>query len=183
MLLSDRDIRAAVSRANLTTARPHPHRVYLKKAKPLDGLLRDHPSQRKADDPPLPHQPSGSNRWRYPPRGPSPNFRSWPEKKPTAIMRDEFYLSREWRNSRARYQAIKAARGVCQACGARKSDGAKLVVDHIKPVRHYWHLRFAADNLQVLCEPCNLGKGSWDETDWRYSPDIGRNGPRSVDRT
>ena len=27
--------------------------VYLKKAKPLDGLLRDHPSQRKADDPGL----------------------------------------------------------------------------------------------------------------------------------
>jgi len=25
--------------------------VYLMKAKPLDGLLRDHPSQRKADDP------------------------------------------------------------------------------------------------------------------------------------
>ena len=141
----------------------------LKKAKPLDGLLRDHPSQRKADDPPFPHQPSGSNAGVYPPRGPSPNFRSWPEKKPTAIMRDEFYLSREWRNSRARYQAIKAARGACQACGARKSDGVKLVVDHIKPVRHYWHLRFAADNLQVLCEPCNLGKGSWDQTDWRCS--------------
>ena len=146
----------------------------LKKAKPLDGLLRDHPSQRKADDPPLPHQPSGSNRWRYPkgPRGPSPNFRSWPAKKPTATMRHEFYLSPEWLNSRARYQAIKAARGACQACGARKSDGVKLVVDHIKPVRHYWHLRFAADNLQVLCEPCNLGKGSWDQTDWRCSPDI-----------
>jgi hypothetical protein len=28
----------------------------LKKAKPLDGLQRDHPSQRKADDPPLSHQ-------------------------------------------------------------------------------------------------------------------------------
>lgn len=97
-------------------------------------------------------------------------------------MRHEFYLSPEWLNSRPRYQAIKAARGACQACGARKSDGAKLVVDHIKPVRHYWHLRFAADNLQVLCEPCNLGKGSWDETDWRCSPDIGRKGPRSVDR-
>ena len=88
-------------------------------------------------------------------------------------MRHEFYLSPKWLNSRARYQAIKAARGACQACGARKSDGAKLVVDHIKPVRHYWHLRFAADNLQVLCEPCNLGKGSWDQTDWRCSPDIG----------
>jgi hypothetical protein len=38
------------------TARPHLHRVYLKKAKPLDGLLRDHPSQRKADDPGPLHQ-------------------------------------------------------------------------------------------------------------------------------
>jgi 5-methylcytosine-specific restriction endonuclease McrA len=23
------------------------------------------------------------------------------------------------------------------------------------------------DNLQVLCEPCNLGKSNRDETDWR----------------
>ena len=30
--------------------------MYLKKAKPLDGLLRDHPSQRKANDPWLPHR-------------------------------------------------------------------------------------------------------------------------------
>ena len=30
--------------------------MYPKKAKPLDGLLRDRPSQRKADDPGLPHQ-------------------------------------------------------------------------------------------------------------------------------
>ena len=30
--------------------------VYLKKVKPLDGLLHGHPSQRKADDPGLPHQ-------------------------------------------------------------------------------------------------------------------------------
>jgi hypothetical protein len=130
----------------------------------LDGLLRDHPWQRKADSP---HQPWGSGRW----RGPSPNFRSWPAKKTTATMRHEFYRSPKWLHSRARYQAIKAARGACQACGARKSDGAKLVVDHIKPIRHYWHLRFAPGNLQVLCEPCNLGKGSWDQTDWRL-PDI-----------
>ena len=99
-------------------------------------------------------------------------------------MRHEFYRSREWLYSRARYQAIKAAGGACQACGARRSDGAKLVVDHIKPVRHYWHLRFAADNLQVLCEPCNLGKGSWDQTDWRCAQPVdptGRNAPAGRD--
>ena len=36
--------------------------VYLKKAKPLDGLLRDHPSQRKADDLRLPHQKAHKRR-------------------------------------------------------------------------------------------------------------------------
>ena len=36
--------------------------MYLKKAKPLDGLLRDHPSQRKADDPGLLHQKAHQRR-------------------------------------------------------------------------------------------------------------------------
>lgn len=40
-------------------------------------------------------------------------------------------------------------------------------VDHIKPVRKYWHLRLDFDNLQVLCSTCNKAKGNWDETDFR----------------
>ena len=41
--------------------------MYLKKAKPLDGLLRDHPWQRKADDP-GPHQ-KAHQPWRIPVTG------------------------------------------------------------------------------------------------------------------
>jgi hypothetical protein len=49
----------------------------LKKARPLDELLRNHPSQRKADDPAFPRQPSGSS-----------------GEKPTATMLHEYYLFR-----------------------------------------------------------------------------------------
>jgi len=80
--------------------------------------------------------------------------------------RKDFYSSAQWRNSRGRYEALKRAGGRCEACGA-SGKGVKLCVDHIKPVRKYWELRFAEENMQVLCDGCNLGKGSWDETDWR----------------
>jgi 5-methylcytosine-specific restriction endonuclease McrA len=79
--------------------------------------------------------------------------------------RKAFYASRAWRS--ARYEALKAANGRCQACGDSPADGARLCVDHVKPVRHYWHLRLEPSNLQVLCSNCNLAKASSDETDWR----------------
>lgn len=81
---------------------------------------------------------------------------------------DAFYASWEW--SRLRYRAILKAGRSCMCCGASASNGAKIVVDHIKPIRRFWHLRLDPDNLQVLCEPCNMGKGSWDETDFRSEP-------------
>lgn len=43
----------------------------------------------------------------------------------------------------------------------------RIVVDHIKPISKHWHLRLDPDNLQVLCNDCNKGKGAWDETDYR----------------
>ena len=47
----------------------------------------------------------------------------------------------------------------------------RLVTDHIKPVRFYWHLRYDPDNHQVLCDGCNKAKGSFDMTDYRgYRP-------------
>jgi 5-methylcytosine-specific restriction endonuclease McrA len=42
-----------------------------------------------------------------------------------------------------------------------------VVVDHIRPIRHHWELRLDINNLQLLCDDCNKGKGSTDETDWR----------------
>jgi 5-methylcytosine-specific restriction endonuclease McrA len=70
----------------------------------------------------------------------------------------------------ARYKAIKRFKKPgwrCGACNRKQDEGAVICIDHIKPVRRYWHLRLEQSNLQPLCRPCNWGKGSWDETDWR----------------
>lgn len=75
-----------------------------------------------------------------------------------------FYASWEWK--RLSYD-VKLERGrKCECCGARAPD-VRIQTDHVKPVRYYWHLRFERANLQVLCEDCNMGKGSRDETDFR----------------
>ena len=76
-----------------------------------------------------------------------------------------FYKSDSWR--RLRYEALLKNDGKCCVCGASKKTGAVLHVDHIKPRYKYPDLELCLDNLQVLCEACNMGKGGWDETDWR----------------
>lgn len=76
-----------------------------------------------------------------------------------------FYATVEWR--RLRYQAFVRYGNACQCCGMGASQGIPLHVDHIRPRSKYPQLEFDLSNLQVLCEDCNLGKGAWDETDWR----------------
>lgn len=44
----------------------------------------------------------------------------------------------------------------CQICGITAKDGAKLHVDHIIPIAKGG--KTVPDNLQTLCERCNLGK-------------------------
>lgn len=48
----------------------------------------------------------------------------------------------------------------CQLCGATPQDGARLHVDHVKP----WSKggETVIENLQILCEPCNIGKSDID---------------------
>jgi len=46
----------------------------------------------------------------------------------------------------------------CQMCGASRVDGAKLHVDHIRPVSRDGLTE--ESNLQTLCEACNLGKSN-----------------------
>jgi hypothetical protein len=75
-----------------------------------------------------------------------------------------FYKSWEWK--RLRYEFLKNSDRRCQCCGATPEDGVRLVVDHVKPIRRFWHLRLDITNLQVLCNDCNMGKGSHDETLW-----------------
>jgi 5-methylcytosine-specific restriction endonuclease McrA len=85
--------------------------------------------------------------------------------KSTRIPDDEFFPSREWQT--LRYQALVKHGGKCQCCGAGREDGKKLHVDHVKPRSKFPELQLELSNLQVLCEDCNLGKGAWDQTDWR----------------
>lgn len=77
----------------------------------------------------------------------------------------DFYESWEWK--RVRYEILKEHGAKCMLCGATKEDGAKICVDHVKPRARYPHLELEKSNLQVLCNDCNMGKGRWDETDWR----------------
>jgi 5-methylcytosine-specific restriction endonuclease McrA len=77
-----------------------------------------------------------------------------------------FYKSAGWR--KLRYKTLLRYGPQCMCCGSKKGP---FNVDHIKPVKKYWHLRFDPNNTQVLCELCNLGKGSWDETDFRVKTD------------
>lgn len=77
--------------------------------------------------------------------------------------RPDFYTTQEWRE--LRYQALKKYGAKCQCCG-RKPPQVILHVDHINPKSGYPELCLTLDNLQILCEDCNLGKGV-DHTDWR----------------
>lgn len=78
---------------------------------------------------------------------------------------DAFYDSWEWK--RARYEALKMHGAKCMLCGATADDGARICVDHIKPRAIYPELQLDIANLQILCNDCNMGKGRWDQTDWR----------------
>lgn len=81
--------------------------------------------------------------------------------------KDAFYASWEWRT--VRMVVLKKYGHRCQSCGAKPLAGneVRLTVDHIKPLSKHWELRLDPDNLQVLCDECNMGKGAWDETDYR----------------
>lgn len=84
----------------------------------------------------------------------------------TASIKDasEFYQTKEWKTIRSH---ILSKYGMKCMCCDRKYPDVHINVDHIKPVRKYWHLRLNLDNLQILCAPCNKAKGNWDETDFR----------------
>lgn len=86
------------------------------------------------------------------------------ERHPDYEAGDTFYKSQAWRS--LRYLALRNSKG-CNCCGATTADGVALHVDHIIPRYKAPHLQLNIDNLQVLCEDCNIGKGAWDDTDWR----------------
>jgi len=73
------------------------------------------------------------------------------------ISAKQFYKSYDWR--RARLMAIEKSNKKCGYCGASAKNGAVLHVDHIMPRSRFPELSLQTDNLQVLCEDCNMGKG------------------------
>jgi len=90
------------------------------------------------------------------------------ERKAARNKSQAFYDSDAWK--RLRYQALKLHGARCQCCGATRSDNVQIHVDHIKPRSKYPELELELSNLQILCEPCNIGKSALDETDWRDQP-------------
>lgn len=80
-------------------------------------------------------------------------------------LSDTFLRSYEW--LKVRMAVLKRDGARCRCCGATPRNGRVMNVDHIKPRKIYPELALNADNLQVLCDLCNQGKGNWDMTDWR----------------
>jgi hypothetical protein len=79
---------------------------------------------------------------------------------------DRFYNSQAWKE--VRYFVLKRDGRRCVCCGATPEDLVKMHVDHIKPRSIRPDLEVDPNNLQVLCEDCNVGKSNKDDTDWRF---------------
>lgn len=74
----------------------------------------------------------------------------------------DFFTSRSWRE--LRYRVLKTYGHKCMLCQTTKGV---MHVDHIKPRSKFPELELTFENLQVLCEACNIGKSNKDETDFR----------------
>ena len=67
----------------------------------------------------------------------------------------DFYTSTAWRA--LRYKVLSTQEHKCTKCfRTPEKHGIALHVDHIKPRSKYPQLEY--DNLQILCDDCNLGK-------------------------
>ncbi len=104
---------------------------------------------------------------RMSPRPPQKAPRPATPVSPVSPATPDFLMTYEWR--RVRMIALKRDGAKCRCCGATPADGVRMNVDHIKPRRIFPQLALDPNNLQVLCEDCNHGKGNWDMTDWRES--------------
>ncbi len=112
----------------------------------------------KTDIPPVKIKPSKKNKNR--------GKKKAKRQKVARYDNDYFYSSREWRELRVR--VIEKYESKCMMCGRSPKDhGIVIHCDHIKPRSKYPNLSLTFDNLQLLCEDCNLGKSNKYDTDWR----------------
>lgn len=85
------------------------------------------------------------------------------QSKPRKKKKD-FFSDKKWRN--LRYKALNKYGRRCACCGRMPPD-IVLHVDHIKPRSLFPELELDIENLQILCEDCNLGKSNKDCNDYR----------------
>lgn len=77
----------------------------------------------------------------------------------------KFYNSPEWRG--LRYLVLEKYGNECMCCGSGPKNGKVIHVDHIRPRSLYPEFALDFNNLQILCEDCNIGKSNKFEKDWR----------------
>lgn len=87
-------------------------------------------------------------------------------------LADSFYRSYKWR--RLRVDVLEANRErygmlACECCGMMEAGA--FHVDHIYPRSTHPELALDPANLQVLCDDCNIGKGTAYTTNWRGGED------------
>lgn len=78
---------------------------------------------------------------------------------------DKFYATPEW--SRLRYSVLVDRGNSCECCGRSPKNGVVIHVDHVKPRSIFPEYALSKENLQVLCDQCNIAKSNTDQTDWR----------------
>ncbi|MFD2207189.1 HNH endonuclease [Kiloniella antarctica] len=89
------------------------------------------------------------------------------EAKKTREEMKAFYASWDWK--KLRYSVILEYGNKCMLCGSGPEHD-RIVVDHIKPISKFPDLALEKDNLQVLCDTCNMGKSNIHFDDHRPSP-------------
>jgi len=106
-----------------------------------------------------------SSKPRKPPkvRAKAPRVRSVKSAKARSFDEfNAFYQTKEWRQ--LRFKALLKYGRACMCC---RATDAIMHVDHIKPRSKFPELELCLDNLQILCEDCNMGKGGWSDADFR----------------
>ena len=68
---------------------------------------------------------------------------------------NNFYNTKEWKQ--LRFRVLIHYQRKCMACNATNKT---LHVDHIKPISKFPELKLDFENLQILCEDCNVGKSN-----------------------
>lgn len=137
----------------------------------LRSLGRYRPAKERKQKAKIINKVSGAGGWDWKPaREDIPKIKkanpSKKQKRAKKALDKDFYISPEWRMLRVRVLEKYSCK--CMMCGRSPKDhGVVIHVDHIKPVSKHPELCLEFNNLQLLCEDCNLGKSNKYDTDWR----------------